>query len=70
MLLAYDVGVNEKGLTDLRKGEAMETLGTTYGCHVRKAGVTEGWVRFGGFATEADLDKAIAFFEWLGFEVS
>ena len=48
----------------------METLGTTYGCHVRKAGVTEGWVRFGGFATEADLDKAIAFFEWLGFEVS
>lgn len=39
-----------------------------YGCHVKKAGVTEDWVRF-MFDTEADLDKAISFFEWLGFEV-
>jgi len=47
----------------------MDQLTKAYGCHVRKAGVTDGWVRW-GFDTEKDLDLAISFFEWLGFEVA
>jgi hypothetical protein len=42
----------------------------TYGCYIRKAGAIGSFERIGGFATEADLDAAIAAFHRLGFEVA
>ncbi len=56
-------------LKGMRQMNTNETLAQTWGCYVKKNGVTEGWVRFDNFKTEADLGKAIGFFEWLGFEV-
>ncbi len=50
--------------------ETDRAISVTYGCHIRRHGAIGEFERIGGFATEADLDAAIAAFHRLGFEVA